>query len=66
MLANPAGHVFIISSSRDGIQQLTPLSFATQAEALASQQHFPEALAMVGLISGEQVSLCFMPANQGP
>lgn len=58
MLPDTSGAVFIITSTRDGIQQLVPVPFAQQAQALAELQQFPEALAMTSLMSDGQVSVC--------
>lgn len=58
MLPESSGAVFIITSTRDGIQQLVPVPFAQQAQALADLQQFPEALAMTSLMSDAQVSVC--------
>lgn len=58
MLAYSSSEVFIITSNRDGIQQLVPLPFVQQAQALAELQQFPEALTMAGLMPEDQVSIC--------
>ena len=58
MLSHSSGEVFIITSNRDGIQQLIPVPFLQQAQALAELQQFPEALTMAGLMPEDQVSTC--------
>lgn len=57
LLADSDGNVFVITSNRDGIQQLVPEPFAQQAQALAELSQFPEALSLASLIPDDQVNL---------
>lgn len=56
MQTDSSGDVFVITSGRDGIQQLIPTPFAQQAQALADLQQFPEALTLASLMPDNQVS----------